>query len=210
MIRWPLSKIGPYLKDKNTADLYTAIGISSIIAWWVLAITHGVSIAAELTTGFTRQELLAAMSDQAKGELQYDILFWFVWTIFVLVVSGGRALAYLTGTWPPISLAGRLATGRLIIPGYDRIFVAPLAMLIFGFAGPITLYMIHAPEVLIPAVSVWGVVMLGMSIGPSLETWRLTGCYRIKPWTSQKQDEARKRSTRATEVRGLSLGRTIK
>src|SRR5205807_2369048 len=37
-----------------------------------------------------------------------------------------RAFAYLARTRPPISWRGRLVKGRWIIPGYDRVWVAPL------------------------------------------------------------------------------------
>ena len=50
------------------------------------------------------------------------------------MISGviGRTCAYCIGYAPPINIWGRIATGRLIIPGYDHVIVAPATALAVG------------------------------------------------------------------------------
>ena len=93
----------------------------------------------------------------------------------------GRVGLYVAGYPPPISLAGRMRTGRLIIPGYDRCLAAPV---LAGVAG-ITAYeccraSAVPPEFCVPVMIT--VVMLVLLITPpSLKVWRLTGRYRMAP-----------------------------
>src|SRR5262245_63893172 len=48
------------------------------------------------------------------------------------IVAGVRLLVYISAHLPPLSLFGRLFTGRLIIPQYDVVFLTPLATAIVG------------------------------------------------------------------------------
>jgi hypothetical protein len=91
-----------------------------------------------------------------------------------------RFLVYLSGAYlPPISLRGRLATARIVIPGYDKILLAPLcgfalsiipslAFLHWGFSGPACL-----------GITVGLVLAANFGLGPGLNVWRLTGAHRI-------------------------------
>src|SRR5262249_12037823 len=90
-----------------------------------------------------------------------------------------RLSLYLSGYLPPISIWGRLTTGRWIIPGYDKVFVAPL--LAVGLAAWMSTEILNRnldPRVYVPMVTfVFLAIFLGM--GPSLKAWRLTGNHRI-------------------------------
>lgn len=103
--------------------------------------------------------------------------------LFILVAgflaSVNRLLVYAYGYQWPISVLGRIGSGRLILPHYDKVFLTPLCtMLAAGLlflAGPrldisIPLYL-GASIAIIVAVAVGG--------GPSLRRWRLTGGHRI-------------------------------
>ena len=74
---------------------------------------------------------------------------------------------------------GRLAHGRLIIPGYDKVFVAPLlAMLACLTIISLPYWTGISERFAIPGaltISWW--IIYGM--GPSLDAWRLTGNHRI-------------------------------
>ena len=90
----------------------------------------------------------------------------------------GRLCYYLMIGMPPISLLGRVATGRLILPGYDKIFIAPVC------AAGLALVManVHSPIFTMPA---WAGITSGfvsavlLAGGPTLADWKLTGEYRI-------------------------------
>ena len=55
---------------------------------------------------------------------------------FVIPLMVVHRLPYFPGHVPPISLWGRIRTGRLIIPGYDRVFLPPMLALVIGVGLP--------------------------------------------------------------------------
>jgi hypothetical protein len=102
--------------------------------------------------------------------------------IFYFVLAGccaGRLMAYMIEYWPPISLWGRIATGRWIIPGYDRILAAPLCTLAVGLASAAGLYAAGVPGEIAYPISTALVLLVALNMGPSFECWRLTGHYRM-------------------------------
>lgn len=90
-----------------------------------------------------------------------------------------RICVYCVQHWPPISLLGRIFTLRWIIPGYDRVFITPVATLASGYAVSILAwYGLLSYEVAAPmVVLVSGVV--AFNGGPSLADWKLTGHHRM-------------------------------
>jgi hypothetical protein len=91
---------------------------------------------------------------------------------------GGRLLHYGVGYGPPISLWGRLWTGRWIMPSYDRIFLAPLCGTAAFLSGMI-LYAAFDVDGPVLALFLTIVVMTSLVMGPRLENWRLTGNHRL-------------------------------
>ena len=89
------------------------------------------------------------------------------------------------GYFPPISLLGRLATGRLIIPGYDQALVAPLLLTtIVGLTGTITAFnheLLPIDPIYVVPIALTLTWWITVGMGPSLEVWRLTGNHRIAP-----------------------------
>lgn len=99
--------------------------------------------------------------------------------MFVLNVALFRALAYGGIHRPPISLLGRVFTGRLIIPRYDKIFVAPICILLAGIALPLGLLKMNYRGAWIFELSFFLIFFLALSLPPSLREWRLTGAHRV-------------------------------
>jgi len=194
LIGWPYSTIGPTRPNKNNLGFPTAILISAFLAWWTFVLTHGGLIFIE-STGYTWQELASYLKEQGEV-LPIDAIFWLAWGAVVVVVAGARILAYLPGTRPPISILGRFATGRLIVPGYDKIFIAPIVLLAYGWAGPNALIALGLPPISIPAVSLFGLLMLSMTLGPSMESWRFTGHHRVRPWGTPTPANTSRRGNR--------------
>jgi len=74
----------------------------------------------------------SGLSEQ-YAKLQLTVVWAEVQHIFWIIAIGCalvRAATYCATYWPPISLLGRLATGRLIIPGYDKVFIAPICTIL--------------------------------------------------------------------------------
>jgi hypothetical protein len=73
------------------------------------------------------------------------------------------------------------------MPGYDQIYVAPSAAMLIGVLVP-AVAAAHGvkPEFAVPP-SLSLALLAGLSIGPSLLNWRLTGQHRLVPGASIQQ-----------------------
>jgi hypothetical protein len=158
---WPFARLAPrFPGDPGRVPLYHAFLSSLLVGWWVFALTsHAATIA-----NATDRHAVLFLSGLVAG-----------------IAAVVRVCVYCAGYWSPISFGGRLATGRLIIPGYDQVLVAPLLAMMA--AGAIIFnFMVFDLNPLIclstvPAVALF--ILLGM--GPTLHAWRLTGNHRIVP-----------------------------
>jgi hypothetical protein len=103
----------------------------------------------------------------------------------IVVISGLllgfiRWATYASGYGAPITLRGRLATGRLIIPGYDKILVAPLCLLMAAVAWQ---EVSNRLGLGVPATIGAGVAVLlflTATLPPALGEWKLTGHHHLR------------------------------
>jgi hypothetical protein len=158
---WPLDRIAPKPLAPSGSQLARWVG-AVLFAWWVYTALH-----------------LARLPDdgEAASMLLRDLSI--VSLLVGLMVGGLRALAYTFGHAPPISLAGRILTGRLIIPRYDYIFIAPLCVAVSGAAAMPLLHSLGVRLEAAFAASVALVSGLAFTMRPSFNTWRLTGAHRM-------------------------------
>ncbi len=161
-VGWPY---GPMLVDTQDTRpwprLDTAI-LCLLVAWWI--------------------DCLAALFVDPQRRLAFLALVSSIFELFTLLRLG----AYVQGCAPPISFWGRIRTMRLIIPGYDRIWVGTICGLL---AGPMTVALLAglgAPmEARLSAAC--GMVLLVLILTPpSLRRWRLTGAYRLDPMKARQ------------------------
>jgi hypothetical protein len=132
-----------------------------------------------LLVGVAAGIMYFSIAFQFRNEKDFDVgllyIYRLIWVILIVV----RAFTYLVGHLPPISIMGRIATRRWILPGYDVMFIAPLVALFVALALPKLLLLIGvAPLVAFPfstAVIVW--VCFGMR--PTIVEWHYTGHFRI-------------------------------
>ncbi len=90
-----------------------------------------------------------------------------------------RLFAYCGNYASPISLPGRIFTGRLIIPRYDYVFIAPaMALLITPLLLLAAYYWEWNYDYVVPFIVFVQFYCLGQ--GPSFDTWKLTGHHRIR------------------------------
>lgn len=99
--------------------------------------------------------------------------------LLALFVAMFRTIAYVTIQRPPISLMGRIFTGHLIIPQYDKIYIAPISILLVGIALPLVLHSYGLSKVWNVEICCFLIFFLAFSLPPTLKDWRLTGAYRI-------------------------------
>jgi hypothetical protein len=86
---------------------------------------------------------------------------------------------YIQGYQSPLSLWGRIATTRWIIPGYDQVYIAPLATLFVGAAtAGLSVVCGLPPDVGITA-GLATTALVALIAPPRLRRWRLTGHHHI-------------------------------
>jgi hypothetical protein len=129
--------------------------------------------------------IYAVTSHIAEPEGQKMVPFM-IFSYATFPVLLGRLIAYTGPCRPPISLWGRIMTGRWIIPGYDYVLLAPLCMLLIVIVGWVAA-MLFGPSpwwtVFYPLATA-AVLIVALNMGPSLGRWSLTGRHRIVPWGS--------------------------
>ncbi len=106
---------------------------------------------------------------------------------------------YCNGLSPPITLFGRMLTGRLIIPKFDKIFVAPICVVAIGFGALITCSVYGWINIWSGDIIFFAVLFLTLVLPPDYKRWRLTGMCRIdKPVRKTK-------STKTTGTKPIAL-----
>ena len=103
------------------------------------------------------------------------------YTLAIPFCVTARISIYCWNYQPPISLWGRLWTGRWIIPGYDQVLVTPLCSLLVGVVVPVWYEWLGVPPYVGLPISFSLVLMISLTGGPSFERWRTTGRHRIVP-----------------------------
>jgi hypothetical protein len=157
---WPFSRLAP-VRPSIAVPRGAGALIGAILAWWIFAIAYRFG----------------------PPEPRSSILHWGL--IAGLVCALGRAFAYLLGHASPLSLWGRVRTGRLIIPRYDIVFVAPLVTLVVCALVPLISVSTALSNELILALSLAAPVICALELGPSYLDWHTTGGHRIVPTSKQ-------------------------
>lgn len=152
-------------------------------AWWPVPLPAQVhipladSILLSIALGFLSfyYHHMALLADPRRGIEDFGNML----AMFAVIATLLRLAIYCLPYRPPISILGRLATGRLIIPRYDQAFIAPiLTILIPGLAQE---FLPRAGLSLNLSYSItFGLVfLLATGLGPTLTTWQLTGQHRM-------------------------------
>lgn len=168
---WPL--VHPW-RDLNLTQLVSwrhTVLAAALIAWIAAVTIH--SMRAFIT--------ISADAGMAEEVIHNNAARWAIVVTFIagFVAAVWRLLRYISWCALPIDPAGRWSTGRLLIPGYDKVFLAPIAALATSAVLPRVLLTLSAPPSLTTFISVFAVVVAAMGIGPTLATWSLTGEYRM-------------------------------
>ena len=156
---WPFDSLGPKAADSEfSVTPRHAILCSFLIGWWVA------SFASQIPVSLDRNAFVVAVS---------------VFGSLIAMVS--RLLIFINGVEEPLTLWGRIRTCRWIIPGFDKVFVAPCLTLLCGCAIPYDLVRLDVPYVAAFPIGLSLALTCAFLVGPSLRNWRLTGTHRIVP-----------------------------
>jgi hypothetical protein len=138
--------------------LFDGVALSLLPAWWAFA----------ASANAPSDETAAVMLGMPLMYLVPALLSWRCWI-------------YLANCRPPISLWGRIMTGRWIIPGYDRALAAPLMTPCLVIGLFIVGHQWHISLRFVFTACIAGALLVTINMGPSLRVWRLTGAYRLVP-----------------------------
>ena len=148
---WPYLVLSPKLGRRPMPALLS-FWISLLVGWWAWCLFQ------------------ASAADPSPGLLLFASVF----------AAAMRLSVYCSNVAPPFNLRGRLATGRLLLPGYDQVFVTPLVVVLLGIGGgmlvPWSGSWYAATEAVVLALLCFGL----LQGGPNLQNWLLTGQVRFK------------------------------
>jgi hypothetical protein len=168
---WPYERMGPDFSD------FAAGGAAYLSRLDVLFFG--------LLSGWAFYVIKVAVPHTHRETAVVDFSYWF-FAMTLHCLFAGRLVAYCNGYLPPLSLLGRLARLKPIIPGYDIVFVAPLLSLIVAAAAWYVPEWTPADRTITIAVAICVNVWVLFGMGPSLKSWRLTGNHRITRGIFQK------------------------
>jgi hypothetical protein len=150
VIGWPFKLL--CVREREPVSLRTAVIIGLIVTWWM--------------------EVFCQMTEE-----RYSFGF-FMLAMSVIYVAGFRTLGYTALYRSPISIFGRISTGRLIIPKYDKVFIAPLCIVLAGAVVPLALWFAHLNGVWAFRLCVFSVAFFAVDLPPTRRDWQLTGAHR--------------------------------
>ncbi|HTN02550.1 MAG TPA: hypothetical protein VL132_11750 [Planctomycetaceae bacterium] len=171
LIGWPWNQMAP-VSPRLRIPRFDAICLSLLGGWlfWVAGMLF-----VEMQLGGNR-----FANPLNLGFAQFLMSKGIFWTMMVIVIR--RIAIYIYGRRPPLTLFGRMFTGRWIIPSYDQILLAPIMVVVLASAGGALVWWPGNPAPLATAGVVEAVLLLvGLTAGPSLEAWRLTASHRVVP-----------------------------
>lgn len=157
---WPHDR---FLRDVKAAERASvnrldAISFSMLVGWWMYCV------------------LSLIPSPIERTKIGTCALF-----IIVVITPITRLVTYIGLYHDPISLWGRIRTGRWIIPGYDIVLVGPALSFLTGVLGLVLCWAMQVPLGICPPFVVTAVILLAMVTPPRLKDWLLTGKHRIVP-----------------------------
>ena len=150
---------------------------------------------------FTIEDVGRRTPVPAEGvKLYVQNVAWLVSIAIGASASILRMLRYLSWCLPPISLLGRIATRRWIIPGYDRVFVAPAVAMLLAVALPRLLIAVNVSAAAAAFLATAAAVFAAIGIGPTLINWGLTGNYLMAKHRPTRRNRERRTSIELTKT----------
>jgi len=199
LLGWPYRPIGPALPKSPRFTPSRALACSLVGAWWVFASAHLGEMFFINTLDAAGLSLSDLNDSNQHAGIDPDralrVLKW-IFLGFTALLAASRLTDALTEARAPINLAGRFATRRLILPGYDVIFLPPavIILLVWGLTE-VLWYLRPTPYALMPAACTFVLLLLVTYPSPWRETWRYTGHFspRNRGGPGQSEQAQRRR-----------------
>lgn len=161
VVGWPLWVLSPH-KLRRFLHWAEVVALSLLVGWLVYMVTK-----------------------EDRSETSYAI------SAIAGILALLRVGIYCSCLLPPISLLGRLATGRLLIPRYDRVFVAPVLSVLCAALLPTCLQSIGIRVDISQAAAAALSAIIVFAMGPRLGEHLTTSpgqLARNNPWTTRIGD----------------------
>ena len=149
---WPYLALSPK-SERRAIPTSTSFFVSALAGWWTYCV----------------------IKSSDMGPLPGLVL------AFAVLAALQRLMIYCSRVSPPFNVWGRIASGRIVLPGFDKVLLTPLAVVLVGVVGGM---IIRRSGSWYPVVEscvialLWFVLFTG---GPTLRNWMLTGQLRFRP-----------------------------
>jgi hypothetical protein len=153
---WPHDRMMADIVRCPSVRRIDALLCTSLACWWFYALVSLVNDP-DMRWGFSMAGFMAAM-------------------VFTMII---RLCIYIQGYSSPLRPWARIRTNRWIIPGFDRVFVAPICSLLVGLSVAVLLFACGVPGPARFTVAAGMTVLAALTTPPRLGEWRLTGAHRI-------------------------------
>ncbi|MEM1108269.1 MAG: hypothetical protein AAGH99_06225 [Planctomycetota bacterium] len=194
---WPFAVLAP---DQPRPQ--TGFGAHSLTAGLLVWYLHSI-------WSFTIQ---LSKIDPVVGATEWDTLtklLLVIWMFGVTLIALSSWVKYAAVGRPAMSLWARLQHRRWRLPGYDRVFLVPLAVLAVGsvFGLLIWLELWHLRATI--EVGVFVVALTTSTVGPSIEEWKLTAPIRLSQQPVTTSSTAAKKRGKTITFNVRFAGRNI-
>ncbi len=146
LLGWPLANLGPGSRSPRM-PVGVGVGIALVTGVWIGVLNLIIRSDENLTLA----------------------------PIVAAIVAAVRVGVYCAGRSSPLGIAGRLRLGRIIVPGYDVVFVAPIAAIAVSILGAGWSSTPLAPVA--DGLATAAAMLILLVAPPSLDAWRLTGAH---------------------------------
>jgi len=149
---WPFFALSPKTELPSVSQR-NSVCLGALFGWWSFCFT-------ESATPGPLPELI--------------VFFAFIAGMFRFAIYGNKVS-------PPFNVWWRIASGRILVPGFDIIFLTPLATVLVAIVGGMIIKRSGSwyPEVEAGVIAVMWYLLFGG--GPTLRKWMLTGQFRLRP-----------------------------
>jgi hypothetical protein len=151
-VGWPFVQLSPKAEFKSVS-LAVSFWVSLLFGWWAYCL------------------IVQSGMRSAPGLILVLGLFW----------SLIRLSIYWGGLGPSSSFYSRVAFGRLLVPGFDQIFVAPLIAIAVAVVGGIVVRSSGSWYPAAHAFFITLILFILLAAGPTMRNWVLTGEHRFRP-----------------------------
>ncbi len=158
---WAFLALSPKVRPPSISE-WTSVALGGLAGWWSFCI----------------------IKNSAADPMPELILLFAIFAAFI------RLGIYCIGVAAPVNVLGRIASGRFIIPGFDKVFLTPLAVILVAILGCIIIKRFGPWYPVTESCVIAAIGYVLFSGGPTLKNWALTGMHRLRPPTranAQKQ-----------------------